>query len=155
MTGVINVVVVTVLVHTRTMTNSKITPMIQFDAQTIILAVIGMVGLFSTATVVAYAFKRNRTGNSRFQWLQPLHLTTHRPFLRYPMFSKLTSLLAGSLWNSGVAEISTRLDLCSPIRESSSIISVSDYLKCDTTAPFWGLFSHCSINLSYDYCYCH
>ena len=67
MTGVINVVVVTVLVHTRTMTNSKITLMIQFDAQTIILAVIGMVGLFSTATVVAYAFKRHRNYNNKYQ----------------------------------------------------------------------------------------
>ena len=33
----------------------------------IILAIIGMIGLFSTATVVAYSFKRNKTGNGRYQ----------------------------------------------------------------------------------------
>ena len=34
--------------------------MIVYDQQTIILAVIGLIGLFSTATVVATAFNRNR-----------------------------------------------------------------------------------------------
>ena len=67
MNGALSVVVVIALVFTRTMTNSKITPMIQFDAQTILLAIIGMIGLFATATVVTYSFKRNRTGNSRYQ----------------------------------------------------------------------------------------
>jgi len=33
----------------------------------IILAIIGMIGLISTATVVSYGFKRNRTGNGRYQ----------------------------------------------------------------------------------------
>ena len=37
------------------------------SAQTIILAVIGMLGLFSTAVILTYAFGRNRTGNNRFQ----------------------------------------------------------------------------------------
>ena len=41
--------------------------MIHFDSQTIILAVIGMIGLFSTATVVTTAFRRNRTGTGRYQ----------------------------------------------------------------------------------------
>ena len=41
--------------------------MIHFDSQTIILAVIGMVGLLSTAVVLTTAFKRNRTGNGRYQ----------------------------------------------------------------------------------------
>ena len=41
--------------------------MIVWDSQTIILAVIGMTGLFATATVVAYSFRRNRTGNGRYQ----------------------------------------------------------------------------------------
>ena len=41
--------------------------MINFDAQTIILATIGMVGLFGTLTVLAYSFRRNRTGNGRYQ----------------------------------------------------------------------------------------
>jgi len=41
--------------------------MIQFDSQTIILAIIGMTGLFATATVLSYSFKRNRTGNGRYQ----------------------------------------------------------------------------------------
>ena len=43
--------------------------MIHFDSQTIILAVIGMVGLFSTAVVLITAFKRNRTGTGRYQWV--------------------------------------------------------------------------------------
>ena len=33
----------------------------------IILAIIGMVGLFSTATVLTYSFRRNRTSNGRYQ----------------------------------------------------------------------------------------
>ena len=33
----------------------------------IILAIIGMIGLFSTATVVSYSFKRNRTGKGNWQ----------------------------------------------------------------------------------------
>ena len=41
--------------------------MINFDSQTIILAVIGMIGLFSTATVVGTAFKRNRMGTGKWQ----------------------------------------------------------------------------------------
>ena len=41
--------------------------MIVFDQQTIILAVVGMIGLISSATVVAYAFKRNRNYNGRYQ----------------------------------------------------------------------------------------
>lgn len=41
--------------------------MINFDEQTIILAIVGMVGLFSTAVVVTTAFKRNRTGTGRYQ----------------------------------------------------------------------------------------
>lgn len=40
--------------------------MIAFDSQTIILAVIGMVGLIATATVVSYAFKRNSTGTGQY-----------------------------------------------------------------------------------------
>ena len=34
---------------------------------TIILAAIGMVGLFATAVITTYSFRRNRTGNSRYQ----------------------------------------------------------------------------------------
>ena len=41
--------------------------MINFDSQTIILAIIGMLGLFATATVVAYSFRRNRTGKGNYQ----------------------------------------------------------------------------------------
>jgi len=37
------------------------------SANTIILAIIGMLGLFSTAIVVSYSFKRNRTGKSDWQ----------------------------------------------------------------------------------------
>ena len=33
----------------------------------IILAIIGMLGLFSTATVVSYSFRRNRTGRGDWQ----------------------------------------------------------------------------------------
>ena len=42
---------------------------IHFDSQTIILAVIGMIGLFSTAVVLTTAFRRNRTGSGRYQWV--------------------------------------------------------------------------------------
>ena len=41
--------------------------MIYFDQQTIILAVLGMIGLLSTGVVLTTAFKRNRTGSQRFQ----------------------------------------------------------------------------------------
>ena len=41
--------------------------MVHFDAQTIVLATIGMVGLFATGTVLVYSFKRNRTSNGRYQ----------------------------------------------------------------------------------------
>ena len=41
--------------------------MIQFDQQTIVLAVLGMIGLFSTAVVLTTAFKRNRTGSGNYQ----------------------------------------------------------------------------------------
>ena len=41
--------------------------MINFDSQTIILAIIGMLGLFATATVLTYSFKRNRNYNNKYQ----------------------------------------------------------------------------------------
>ena len=41
--------------------------MIVFDNQTIILAVIGLLGLLATATVLTTAFTRNRLGNRRWQ----------------------------------------------------------------------------------------
>lgn len=41
--------------------------MITYDSSTIILAIIGMLGLFATATVAIYSFKRNRTSNGRYQ----------------------------------------------------------------------------------------
>ena len=41
--------------------------MIHYDNQTIILAVVGMVGLLATVTVVSTAFRRNRTGTGKYQ----------------------------------------------------------------------------------------
>ena len=41
--------------------------MINFDEQSIIITIIGMIGLFSTAVVVTTAFKRNRTGTGHYQ----------------------------------------------------------------------------------------
>ena len=41
--------------------------MINFDEQSIIITIIGMIGLFSTAVVVTTAFNRNRTGTGRYQ----------------------------------------------------------------------------------------
>lgn len=35
--------------------------MIHYDTQTILLAVLGMVGLLSTLTILVYSFKRNKT----------------------------------------------------------------------------------------------
>ena len=41
--------------------------MINWTSSNLILAIIGMVGLFSTATVLTYSFKRNKTGNGKYQ----------------------------------------------------------------------------------------
>ena len=41
--------------------------MITYDSQTIILAVIGLLGVLSTGVIVTYAFARNKTGNGRYQ----------------------------------------------------------------------------------------
>ena len=41
--------------------------MITWSQTNIILAIIGMIGLLSTATVVSYSFRRNRTGNGDWQ----------------------------------------------------------------------------------------
>ena len=40
--------------------------MISWSQTNIVLAIIGMLGLFSTATVLTYSFKRNRTGNNNY-----------------------------------------------------------------------------------------
>lgn len=40
--------------------------MLVFDSQTIILAVIGMIGLIATASILTYAFKRNHTGTDQY-----------------------------------------------------------------------------------------
>ena len=41
--------------------------MINYDSNTIVLGVIGLIGLLSTLTIVVTAFKRNRLYNDRFQ----------------------------------------------------------------------------------------
>ena len=41
--------------------------MITYDSQTIILAIIGLVGIISTGVILTYSFKRNRTGTGRYQ----------------------------------------------------------------------------------------
>ena len=41
--------------------------MINYDQSTIFLAIVGMLGVMSTAVVLTYSFKRNRTGNGRYQ----------------------------------------------------------------------------------------
>lgn len=41
--------------------------MVHYDAQTIILATIGVVGLLASLTVLAYGFRRNRTGSGKYQ----------------------------------------------------------------------------------------
>ena len=41
--------------------------MIDWTQGNIILAIVGMLGLFSTFTVLTYSFKRNKTGNGRYQ----------------------------------------------------------------------------------------
>jgi len=38
-----------------------------YDSQTILLAVIGFVGVLATGVIVTYSFSRNRTGNGRYQ----------------------------------------------------------------------------------------
>ena len=38
-----------------------------YTAQNIILAIVGLVGLLGTATVLTYSFRRNKTGNGRYQ----------------------------------------------------------------------------------------
>ena len=37
-----------------------------YDSQTIVLAVIGLVGFLSTGVILTYAFARNRTGTGRY-----------------------------------------------------------------------------------------
>jgi len=37
-----------------------------YDSQTIVLAVIGLVGVLSTGVILTYAFARNRTGTGRY-----------------------------------------------------------------------------------------
>jgi len=37
-----------------------------YDSQTIILAVIGLIGVLSTGVILTYAFSRNRTGTGRY-----------------------------------------------------------------------------------------
>jgi hypothetical protein len=41
--------------------------MIVFDSQTIILAIIGSVGIIATGVVLTYSFKRNRSGKGNYQ----------------------------------------------------------------------------------------
>lgn len=41
--------------------------MINWTESQIIIAAIGMVGLLSTGVVAVYSFRRNRTGNGRYQ----------------------------------------------------------------------------------------
>ena len=41
--------------------------MIAYDSNTIILAVLGMIGILSTGVIVTYAFKRNRNFNRNYQ----------------------------------------------------------------------------------------
>jgi len=38
-----------------------------YDSNTIILSVIGLIGILSTGVIVTYSFARNRTGNNRYQ----------------------------------------------------------------------------------------
>ena len=41
--------------------------MISWSQADIVTAIIGFVGIISTAVIVTYGFKRNRTGNGRYQ----------------------------------------------------------------------------------------
>jgi len=41
--------------------------MITYDQSSIITAIIGMLGLMSTAVILISAFKRNRTGTGKWQ----------------------------------------------------------------------------------------
>ena len=41
--------------------------MINWSQSNIILAIVGMIGLLSTLTVVTYGFRRNRTGRGNYQ----------------------------------------------------------------------------------------
>ena len=38
-----------------------------YDSQTIILAVIGLIGVLSTGVILTYSFTRNRTSNGKYQ----------------------------------------------------------------------------------------
>ena len=53
------------LTYTKTITTDWF--MINWSSTDIITAVIGFVGIISTAVIVSYSFKRNRTGNGRYQ----------------------------------------------------------------------------------------
>ena len=41
--------------------------MINWTSSDIVTAIIGFVGLLSTAVILTYSFKRNRTSNGRYQ----------------------------------------------------------------------------------------
>jgi len=41
--------------------------MIYYDNTTILLAVIGLIGIISTGVIVTYSFARNKTGNGSYQ----------------------------------------------------------------------------------------
>jgi uncharacterized membrane protein YuzA (DUF378 family) len=41
--------------------------MVHYDNQTIVYAVVGMVGIASSIAILTYAFRRNRTGTGRYQ----------------------------------------------------------------------------------------
>ena len=43
-----------------------------YDSNTIILAVLGMIGILSTGVILTYAFKRNKNYNGRYQWSNTL-----------------------------------------------------------------------------------
>ena len=46
---------------------TEIIEMVMWTSTTIVSAVIGLVGILSTGVILAYAFKRNRTGTGKYQ----------------------------------------------------------------------------------------
>ena len=40
--------------------------MINYDASTIVLSVIGLIGILGSAVVLTYSFRKNRTGTGRY-----------------------------------------------------------------------------------------
>ena len=112
--------------------------MISWTSTNIILAIIGMIGLFSTATVVTYGFKRNRTGKGNYQ--QIVHRGSQQSLsiaLSYKHIVKLIKQLAlgvAGLFLSvtpSLATVDPYTDDLLELMDDNGVTVVVDNAECD------------------------